>query len=130
MLARIKQGDDDIQLITSATTLSNSEVNYCFRKLEDQGLIAVEKQEGMVERVVDGTRQVFEAPKQASLTEKGERYLEDSNTAGGTDFSRLTRDELIEHVRELEQDLEELEQRFDLFSRQVKQRLFDEPEQH
>lgn len=55
VLQCISEGRDDIQLITAATTLTNSKVNWRFQKLESLGLIEVEKPDGMVERVVDGT---------------------------------------------------------------------------
>ena len=119
----IENGDDDIQLITSSTTLTNSEVNYCFRKLEEIGLIQVQKQDGMVERVVDGTTQVFEAPKRASLTPLGEDYLENYSNEMAENFSKEGREELAEKVAELESDVEELKSAFEVFRRQVNERL-------
>jgi predicted transcriptional regulator len=119
----IEGGDSDIQLITSSTTLSNSEVNYCFRKLEEIGLIQVQKQEGMVERVVDGTTQVFEAPKRASMTPLGEEYLENYSNDSVEKYSEKGREELAERVAELESDIEELQSKFEVFRRQVNQKL-------
>lgn len=113
VLECIAEGSNDIQLITAETTLDNAAVNYCFRKLSDAEFIVVEKPEGMVDRVINGTRQVFEAPKQATLTSKGRKYLEQVNEdADGSEsdqFRRMTRDELIERVRELEHTVQELE---------------------
>ena len=37
----IRDGQNDVQLITEATMLNNSEVNYCFRKLSGMGLIGL-----------------------------------------------------------------------------------------
>jgi predicted transcriptional regulator len=54
VLHQIQIGNTDVQQITSATTLSNREVNYCFEKLEELGLIEVEKLDGMVEHIIDG----------------------------------------------------------------------------
>jgi prefoldin subunit 5 len=119
----IESGDNDIQLITSNTTLSNSEVNYCYRKLEKIGLIQVEKPDGMVERVVDGTKQVFEAPKRASLTPLGEDYLENYSDGSAEKYSNESREELAEKAADLENKVEELESKFEVFRRQVNQKL-------
>lgn len=126
VLECIDSGDDDIQYITASTTLTNSKVNYSFDKLEELGLITVEKPEGRVDRVVDGTRQVFEAPKQAELTELGQRFLEAEDFVESEEYRKLTYDELVEQVRELESRLESLERRLDVFSRQVKNRIFND----
>ena len=72
ILQQVHSGNDDVQKITSATTLENHHVTYAFQKLEDLGLVDVSKPEGTVERVIDGQKRVFQAPKQASLTKKGE----------------------------------------------------------
>jgi len=119
----IENGDDDIQLITSSTTLTNSEVNYCFRKLEEIGLIQVQKQDGMVERVVDGTTQVFEAPKAAELTPLGDDYLENYSSESSQSFDAEGREELAERVADLENDVEELKSAFEVFKRQVNQKI-------
>ena len=119
----IENGDDDIQLITSSTTLTNSEVNYCFRKLEKIGLIQVQKQDGMVERVVDGTKQVFEAPKTAELTPLGDDYLEKYSSGSSKSFDTEGREELAERVADLENDVQELKSAFEVFKRQVNEKL-------
>ena len=119
----IENGDDDIQLITSSTTLTNSEVNYCFRKLEKIGLIQVRKQDGMVERVVDGTKQVFEAPKTAELTPLGDDYLENYSSGSSKSFDTEGREELAERVADLENDVQELKSAFEVFKRQVNEKL-------
>ncbi|SDQ40752.1 type IV secretory system conjugative DNA transfer family protein [Natronobacterium texcoconense] len=75
VLECIREGKDDVQKITEATCLENHEVNYCFRKLKDLDLVEIEKPEGKVERVIDGQKRVFQAPKKASLTELGYRSL-------------------------------------------------------
>lgn len=122
ILESIRTGEDDIQKITASTTLSNSEVNYSFQKLEDQGLIEVEKPEGMVERVVNGTKQVFEAPKKAELTDQGKEYLEHLEK-DLDDFEDLNHDEVVEKIRELEQEVESLKSSFRVFKKQVKEQL-------
>lgn len=122
VLGCIENGENDIQLITSATTLSNSEVNYSFRKLENLELIEVEKPEGTVDRVVNGTRQVFEAPKQAVLTELGERYLHQAET-DAENYHSLDKEDLTEKVRELETQVEDLQTQLKMFQSQVQEKL-------
>lgn len=122
VLACISLGDDDIQKITSSTTLSNSEVNYCFQKLKDLGLVTVEKPDGMVERVIDGTRQVFEAPKRAELTEQGEEFLKKQDD-DLKNYEDMSHDELVENVRELEDEIESLKRSFRVFKKQVQNQL-------
>ena len=124
VLNLLSDGEDDVQKLTSATTLTNSEVNYCFQKLNDMKLVTVRKPDGTVTRVVDGTKQVFEAPKQAQLTELGETVLErieDEET--GQRYEDLTRKELVRKVQRLEEEMEEMNRKFDLFRKQVQDRL-------
>lgn len=118
----IENGENDIQLITSATILSNSEVNYSFRKLESLELIEVQKPDGTVDRVVNGTRQVFEAPKKATLTELGEDYCIQEESCVDQHRS-LSKDELSDKVRELETQVDDLETRLKMFQSQVQQKL-------
>jgi len=124
VLNLLSQGEDDVQRVTSSTTLTNSEVNYCFQKLEDMELITVSKPDGTVTRVIDGTKQVFEAPKKADLTEFGETVVEtkiDGET--GERFEDLSRKELVRKVHQLEEEIEGIERRFELFRKQVQDRL-------
>jgi len=124
VLNLLSDGEDDVQKVTSSTILTNSEVNYCFQKLNDMKLVTVSKPDGTVTRVVDGTKQVFEAPKQAQLTELGETVLErieDEET--GQRYEDLTRKELVRKVQRLEEEIEEMNRKFDLFRKQVQDRL-------
>ena len=122
----IRDGQNDVQLITEATMLNNSEVNYCFRKLSGMGLIKVQEQEGMVERVIDGTTQVFQAPKQATLTENAQTYLERSIEDRGDRYRTLDHEQLVERVHELEAEVEALNQRMEIFRKQVSEQLRDD----
>ncbi|MDZ7688645.1 MAG: hypothetical protein U5J64_07985 [Halobacteriales archaeon] len=115
VLQHIQNGRDDIQKITEATTLENHEVNYCFEKLENLGLIEVEKPDGMVERVVDGQKRVFEAPKKAELADKNRQILDEIKSE---DYI-YTRKELVERVNELEGKIERLELQMDVFQKQI-----------
>ncbi|MCU4753444.1 hypothetical protein OB919_15880 [Halobacteria archaeon AArc-curdl1] len=123
VLLCIERGEDDVQKITSTTSLSNGEVNYSFRKLENLGLIEVEKQDGMVERVVDGTKQVFEAPKKAELTGPGEKYVELLNDGTLESFEDMNRDELVRNVQRLDREVEELWEALEAFRKQVQRKL-------
>jgi hypothetical protein len=124
VLTCIKSGENDVQQITAATTLSNSEVNYSFTKLADLGLITVEKPDGMVDRVIDGERQVFEAPKQAYLTDDALDYFDwTDREAELAAYRAMTQDELAERVHALEGQVSDLEDAFEAFRKQVREKL-------
>ena len=126
VLECIREGSDDIQLITEATTLDNAAVNYCFRKLSKQDLITVEKPDGMVERVIDGTQQVFEAPKKAELTAKGYRCLKQADQDDGNgQYRSMTRDELVERVHELEANYDDLEEKVERIRQHVSEYILN-----
>jgi len=122
VLQQIKSGNDDVQKITAATTLENHHVTYAFEKLEQNGLIRVEKPDGMVERVINGQKRVFQAPKQAELTDKGRERLERAEEDVG-EYEDLGHRELVEKTHELENRVEELEKKFEVFRDQVQQRF-------
>lgn len=109
VLTQIEQDNDDVQKITEATTLENHHVTYAFQKLEDLGLVKVSKPEGRVERVIDGQKRVFQHPKQAELTEKGEQYLENTEQEDLDEYENLSHEELVEKTQELENRVDELE---------------------
>ncbi|AZH26682.1 winged helix DNA-binding protein [Haloplanus aerogenes] len=122
VLTCIGNGKDDVQKITAVTTLENHHVTYAFEKLEEQGLIHVEKPDGMVERVIDGQKRVFQAPKQAELTENGqERLKQDEEDLD--QYENLTHRELVEKVHQVEEQVESLEARLNTFQKQVQRRL-------
>jgi len=123
ILQQVQQGNDDVQKITQATTLENHHVTYAFQKLEENGLIQVSKPDKMVERVINGQKRVFQHPKQAELTEKGEQYLEKSEQEDLDKFENLSRKELVEKVHRLEDQVAGLEQKFRVFRRQVLDRI-------
>jgi len=124
VLTCIKQGENDVQQITATTTLSNSEVNYSFSKLADLGLITVEKPDGMVDRVVDGERQVFEAPKQAYLTDDALDYFDWTDREQElAAYRAMNHDELVERVHALEGQVANLEEAFAAFRKQVRRKF-------
>lgn len=122
VLHHIEQGRDDIQKITEATTLENHEVNYCFTKLQELGLIEVKKPDGMVERVVDGQKRVFEAPKKARIVD--EELHKDINNSDETDVYQVwSREEISSRVFQLEQDVDELQQSLQMLKKQIQDAL-------
>jgi predicted transcriptional regulator len=123
VLQKIEEGLDDVQKITEETTLENHHVSYSFEKLEQQGLITVEKPDQMVERVVDGQKRVFQHPKQAELMDKGLQYLEESESEDVTEYEGLSHDELVERVITVEEDLDELKEAFKLFKKQIQKKI-------
>jgi len=120
ILQQIQSGNNDVQKITSATTLENHHVTYAFQKLEEHDLLTVSKPEGTVERMVDGQKRVFQHPKQAELTEQGEKYLEQEDLEEVEMYEDLSHSELVEKVHELEEQIEELENKFEVFRNQVR----------
>ena len=123
ILQQIQSGNDDVQKITSATTLENHHVTYAFQKLEEHDLLEVSKPEGTVERIIDGQKRVFQHPKQAELTQKGEQYLEQAETQELDEYENLTHRELVEKTHELEKRIEKLENKFEIFRQQGMDRL-------
>ncbi|WP_181687412.1 hypothetical protein [Halorhabdus salina] len=119
VLQQIQEGRDDVQKITEATTLENHHITYAFQKLEDLELVEVSKPEGMVERVINGQKRVFQAPKKAKLTEKGKEYLEHTEQEDKDEYENLSHRELMEKVHGLEDQMDELERKFEVFRNQI-----------
>jgi len=123
VLQAIQNSEDDVQKITSATTLENHHVTYAFEKLEEFGLVDVSKPDGTVERVIEGQKRVFQHPKQAELTEQGEQYLEQEDLEDVEMYENLSHRELVQRIHQLEQDMAELQQSFQTFRKQVQNHL-------
>jgi predicted transcriptional regulator len=123
ILQQIQDGNDDVQKITENTLLENHQVNYAFQKLEEHGLIHVTKPEGYIKRTINGQKRVFQHPKQAELTQKARSLLEESDQEDLEQYQDLTREELIQHIHELEQRINDLEQSFKIFQQQVQKEL-------
>lgn len=119
VLQLVSEGYDDVQKITEETTLTNSQVNYRFQKLQDRSLIEVEKQDGWTTRVINGQKRKFKAPKQAELTEHGEQVLQEKE-ADLDEYRDLTREELVEKVHRLESRMEDLENKFSTLRSQIR----------
>jgi predicted transcriptional regulator len=123
VLQAISDSHDDAQKIKSQTTLENHEIRYSLDKLEDRGLVELEQPEGMVERIVDGQKRVFQAPTEARLTEEGKRRVTELDDSDSEIYEDLTHSELVQKVHHLESQLEKLHQKFETFQRQVQQRI-------
>jgi predicted transcriptional regulator len=122
VLQLVSEGHNDIQKITEETTLTNSQVNYRFQKLQDLDLIEVEKRDGWTTRVIDGQKRKFKAPKQAELTEHGEQVLQNKE-ADMDEYRDLTREELVEKIHRLEGRIEGLENKFNTLRSQIRRYL-------
>lgn len=123
VLEHIEEGRNDVQKITEQTTLENHHVSYSFEKLEDLGFVAVQKPDKMVERVVNGQKRVFQHPKKAELTGKALEYLEKAESENITEYEDLSHGELVQRVRNLEQELDEVKEAFRLFKKQIQQKM-------
>jgi len=123
VLQAVQEGNDDIQKITETTTLENHEVNYCFSKLEDLNLIHVEKPDGYTTRNINGQKRTFQTPKQANLTNRAEKYLEDSDREDLDEYENLDRKELVQKVQRLENQVGKLEQKFEVFRNQIVEKI-------
>lgn len=122
VLQLVSEGHNDIQKITEETTLTNSQVNYRFQKLQDLDLIEVEKRDGWTTHVIDGQKRKFKAPKQAELTEHGEQVLQNKE-ADMDEYRDLTRAELVEKIHRLEGRIEDLENKFNTLRSQIRRYL-------
>mgnify|MGYP000385529279 CR=1 FL=1 len=123
VLTCIDNGKDDVQKITSETTLENHHVTYAFEKLQQLNLLNVSKPSGTVERIIDGQKRVFQHPKQAELTEKGEQYLEHSEEQDLDEYENLSHRELVKRVYSLEREITDLKQAFKTFQKQIQRKL-------
>lgn len=122
ILQAIRDGNDDTFKIREATTLTNREINYSLdeKSLEERGLVQLHRVQGQERREVNGhTTTLPHAPKRVTLTEKGREVLQDVEEV--EKYRDMSRMELIRMVREHEERIKDLETRFDVFRRQVKE---------
>lgn len=124
VLACIRDGRTDTRQIRDATTLSNRDVNYCFDKLEELGLIETETPAGRITTVVDGQKRNFKRPRQATLTEQGVTYCAQADHRESmTQYEALTREELVEELHAHDRRIEQLETTVRLLRDQIHQAL-------
>lgn len=119
ILTAVSNGNDDVQKITAQTTLENHHVTYAFQKLEELDLVQVDKPDGYVQRQINGQKRVFQHPKQAELTEQGRQILEQQNQEDLEKYENLTHQELVEKIHSLEKQVGELENKLQVFQKQV-----------
>jgi predicted transcriptional regulator len=125
ILQTINEGYDDVQKITAETTLQNHEVNYSLQKLEDLDLVTITKPDGYTERTINGQKRVFQAPKQAELTEQGKQQIRQSPPEDIDQYENLSKKELVEEVYSLESRVNQLERQLKTFKKQVTSQLRD-----
>jgi predicted transcriptional regulator len=123
ILTLVKDGKDDVQKITQATTLENHQVTYAFKKLEEHGLLKITRPDKMIERTINGQKRVFQHPKQAELTDKARKTLNNSENKDIDEYQNLTHQELVKKVHHLEHRVDELESKLEIFRRQIQSRL-------
>jgi len=123
VLRAISDGHDDTQKVKSETTLENHEIRYSLDKLENLGLVELEQPDGMVERVVNGQKRVFQAPTRAKLTEYGENQVAELDTEATDRYEDMTHNELVKKLYDLESQIETLHKQFETFQKQVQKRL-------
>ena len=123
VLQHIQNGHNDTQKITASTTLQNHHVNYSLQKLADLDLITLQKPDTMVERIINGQKRVFQHPKQAQLTEKAKQYLEQTEQEDQDQYENLTHEELVHRLRDLENQVDQIEQSMEAFRRQILKKL-------
>ena len=123
ILHNIKDVRNDTQKITQETTLNTHRIRYSLKKLEKQGLISVTQPDQMVERVINGQKRVFQHPKQAQLTDKGLEKTEQLNQEDLKGYQNMIHRELVEKTRRLEKNINELENAFETFRKQVQQKI-------
>lgn len=102
---------DDTFEITWVTTLETHQVRYSLKeKLALPEFIELEKQDGMVERVDNGQKQVFRAPLKAEITDKGKQTLESRLAEEDIDrYESLSQKELVERLHDHERRIQRLE---------------------
>ena len=122
VLQKVAEGVDTTHKISEITTFETHRIRYSLKKLDSLGLLKLEKQDGTVERTVDGQRRVFQSPLQGELTDRGEEYLK-QNKEDLNRYQDLTHEELVEKVLELESQFEDLQQSFEVFRQQVQNQL-------
>lgn len=111
VLQCVAEGAGDTFEITRDTIFETHQIRYSLKeKLAPLGLIELEKPDGMVERVHNGQKRVFEAPLEAELTNGGKQVLEEESRERDLGrYENLSRKELIERIHDHEQRIQRLE---------------------
>jgi len=123
VLQKVAEGADTTHKISEVTTFETHQVRYSLKKLNGLGLLKLEKQDGTVERIVDGQRRVFQSPLQGKLTDKGRQYVEEVEQENAGRYEDLSHSELVEKVQSLEDRVDRLEQTIDALRRQLLKKL-------
>lgn len=129
ILQAVQDGHDDTMKIREATTLENRSINHHLVEkkdsLEELGLVDIYRSDDPERRTVDGRIHYLPyAPKRITLTERGQVVLQETEDI--EKYEGMSKEELIQLVREHEDRITELETRFDVFRRQVTEVLDQE----
>jgi hypothetical protein len=125
ILAAIQQGYDNVRALNKELAYNRDEINYSLKqKLALDGLVTLQTPDGWRTETMNGRIRRYKAPKQATITDHGIRYLEETEQerTPPTDMSHV---ELVQTVHDLEHRVETLETGFQQFRRQVMQLLGD-----
>lgn len=128
VLEAIRDGTADVRSLNAETALTRREINYAFEKLAENGLITVTRPDEYVEEMIDGQRHVYPAPKHAALTDRGKAYFDWTDRTGVRErYDDMDDAEVVRTVRDLEERMDELEQRmqagFEHVRRQFREQL-------
>lgn len=126
ILHAVKDGNDDTLKIRKATTLDNRQINHHLVEkndnLEELGLVNISRPDGPERREENGHVQYLPyAPKRVALTGEGRTVLREAGDV--ENYADMTKKEMVRRMRELEERVEDVETRFDVFRRQVRERL-------
>lgn len=136
VLECIRRGDNDVYHIGKETTLERREINHCFEKLDDIGILTVTTfpDDEYISVIDDGQPRTFRRPKEAQLTDLGRTYFEweESDTTGLGRYDELEYTELVTKVHDHEHEIRGLSKAFKSLRRQVMRELRnrDEADEH
>lgn len=122
ILKAVADGADDLRKIRQETTLTNSAVNYRLNEkttLEDEGLVTVERVGGRVRRDVNGQQIEMDAPKIVTITELGRMVAHEARNL--MQYRYMSREELVEEVRTLRKELEEMKTQISILQRELRE---------
>lgn len=123
VLQHVQEGRNDVHQVTQSTHHDTKKIGYSFDKLHKHGLLNVERPDGMVEKIVNNQKRKFKAPKTAQLTDLGQRYLDQAEPVDLERYEDMTRPEIIQKLIKLEDQIDELEEKLEIYRKQLQKRL-------
>lgn len=120
LLLAMQDGHRTVTELRHAVRSDRHKVNYRLRKLEELGVIDLERFTERIQTTVDGQHRNFIRPKEATLTEQGTAYLAWSERhSSDDDRSDLRPDALGQRITDVEQRLDDLEVALSVLRRQL-----------